>query len=57
MTDFLVQLIIVVVVLAIALWAIAKIAPPDIQQVLRTIAIAAFLIWLIVRALPMLGVG
>lgn len=57
MTAFLVSLIIAVIVLAIALWAIAELAPADIQRVLRIVAIGLFLVWLVVRALPMLGVS
>jgi hypothetical protein len=57
MTAFLVSLIIACIVLAVALWAISMIAPADIQRVLRIIAIGIFLVWLVVRALPMLGVS
>lgn len=55
MASIAVSLIIAVVILAIALWAIQQIAPPDLRYVLRIIAIAAFLIWLVVRLLPMLS--
>ena len=57
MQPFLIQLVIAVVILAVALWAITMIAPSEIAQLLRVIAVAAFLIFLIVRALPLLGVG
>lgn len=54
--TILVHLIIAVAVLCVALWAIAKIAPPDLNYVLRVVAVALFLIWLVVRVLPALGV-
>lgn len=56
MTSFLIMMI-AVAVLSIALWAIQAIAPPDLARVLRVIAIACFLVWLVVKALPLLGVS
>lgn len=57
MSGFLISLIIAVVLLVVALWAIQEIAPPDLQRVLRVVAIACFLIWLVINALPLLGVA
>lgn len=57
MTSFLIALIIAVAVLSVALWAIQAIAPPDLARVLRVIAIACFLVWLVVKAYPLLGVS
>lgn len=56
MTSFLVQLIVAVVILCVALWGIRKLAPPDLEQVLRVIAVGAFLVWLVMNGLPLLGV-
>jgi multisubunit Na+/H+ antiporter MnhE subunit len=52
MIAFLVQLIIGLVVLAIILWIIAQFAPAELHQLLRLIAFAAFLIWVLVTIVP-----
>jgi hypothetical protein len=57
MTAFFVHLIIAAIILAIVLWGIHEIAPPDMKRLFRIIAIGVFLIFVIVRGLPLLGVS
>lgn len=53
--ELLIALIVVCVIASIALWAIARLAPPDLQQPLKILVIAFVLIYLIVRLWPFLG--
>lgn len=57
MTALLVAIIIAIVLLSVALWAIEELAPPELRRPLRVVVVAIFVIWLIVRLLPMLGVS
>lgn len=54
MLELVIAIIIAVVILSVALWAIAEIAPPDLNRVLRVVAIALFLIWLLLKVWPFL---
>lgn len=56
MIALLVTLIVALVVVSIALWAVGELAPTDLQRPLRVVVIALFLIYVLVRLLPMLGV-
>lgn len=57
MIDLLILLIVALVVVSLALWAVGELAPADLQRPLRIVVIALFIIFLLVRLLPLLGVS
>lgn len=57
MIDLLILLIVALVVVSLALWAVGELAPADLQRPLRIVVIALFVIFLLVRLLPLLGVS
>lgn len=50
--DLLIAIIVALVILSVVLWAIGELAPPTLQRPLRVVSIAAFVIWLLLRAWP-----
>lgn len=50
--NLIIAIIVGVVILSLALWAIHEIAPPNLKYPLRVVAVAVFVIWLILRAWP-----
>lgn len=50
--DLIIAIIVGVVILSLVLWAIHELAPASLKYPLRILAIAAFVIWLLLRAWP-----
>lgn len=55
--SLVIAVIIAVVLLSLAFWAIGYLAPADLQRPLKVCVVALFLIWLVLRLWPLIGVA
>lgn len=50
--DLIIAIIVAIVILAVALWAIGELAPANLQRPLHVVVIAIFVVWLLLRVWP-----